>query len=631
MNKGSNDFDLPSDSDESAAAEPAAGESSPATPPSPVSSMVREVESTDSTPDPFKFEHLPPDAQVSTLQRYLTANASSDANEAGESAAATSGVGSEEAHQLLEANRGNLGQMVTELEHRHGGRVMLYVPSDEKYIRRASAVGAVKCIDLIFEFDTRGTMGIEFSGGEADPADGGRGRVGPIVVVNVRPSTPASQMAIASGDMLVAVDGQPVVGQTLETIAPLLSDRSRSHRTLTLRRSWEAQVEFDGTTLDMLQFTFHDRTLGLVLEGGEPVSDDSELMASLRVQSMLPGGAGESVGVLKGDIVLAVEDHNVCGLSMDAFRDRMVDAMNANDPVAFRVVFGRPAKRRLSEPRTASSIIRYAIRFDADSLRRSISSSGINDGDGADDSDDSDDDDDNEVSDDMLDPSTPAGACALLGLDLGSGVPNRFTQNFARPTYVRRTYPNSAARAKGLLRGDVVVNVAGREVESLSTPEVQELFQVAVQELSTGGAALRPLEVVFQRDPTGRTSVIPAHEVDRIVVDFGDSAHLGICFEEVEEPAEAEAEEGGGGGLDGIVVPVGPRIFVDEIKTGSLAMQRGLVEGDFVVAVNGASVRRMNVEDLGPLFKATPQRRLEFERPVWQAPGETLPRLVEIE
>ena len=613
MDKGSDDFDMPSDSDESAAAEPAAGPSSPATPPSPVSSAAREVESTDSTPDPFRFEHLPPDAQVCTLQRYLTANAISDDKTAGEGAAAA--IGSEEVQQLLETNRGNLHKMVFDLEQRHGGRVMLYVPSDERYIRRASAVGAVKCIDLIFEFDTRATMGIEFSGGEADQldqADGGHGRAGPIVVVHVRPSTPASQMAISSGDMLVAVDSQPVVGQTLEAIAPRLSDRSRPHRTLTLRRSWEAQLEFDGTTLDMFQFTFHERTLGLVLEGGEPLSDDSELMALLRVQSMLPGGAGESVGVLKGDIVLAVEDHNVCGLSMDAFRDRMVDAMNANDPVAFRVVFGRPAKRRLSEPRTTSSIIRYAIRFDADCLRRSAS--------GIDGHSDSDSDDDHEVSEDMLDPSTPAGACALLGLDLGSGIPNQSVHHFARPTYIRRTYPNSAARAKGLLRGDVVVHVAGREVEHLSTQEVQELFQLSVKELSTG-VAVQPLEVVFQRDPTGRTSVIPAHEVDRIVVDFGDSAHLGICFEEVDEPDGAD-------GLDGVV---GPRLFVDEIKTGSLAMERGLIEGDFLVAVNGASVRRMNVEDLGPLFKATPQRRLEFERPVQQAPGETLPRLVEVE
>ena len=542
------DFDVPSDSDSDDLGPP----------------KDNAPDSTEDSPDPLKFEHLGPKNQLSTLVAYLRASAP-------EMRQATH----EQVQRMLDSYRGNVAALVAELEHKHGGHVMLHVPSSDAQYTAACAEqnSSDKKFDIDFVFSTSKSMGIEFAGGETD-ADG---KPTPIVVIDVKKGSQAENMLVTIGDLVLHVNSRDVSSRSLEDVAPLLSDRSQPHRTLTLRRSQLAQVEFEGTTHDLVELTFHERTLGLVLEGGEPCDDG--VMEELRVQNMLDDGAGKRAGVKTGDIVLAVNDRNVMGLSMDEFREKMVAAMDTNDPVKFRVLFGRPAERRMSEPVARDSLIRYTVTFERSDVGHADDTSG----------------------------------CASLGMVLGAGVPDAQSQG-NRPTYVRSTDSNSAARRKGLCRGDVVISVAGTDTQLMSLSSIQNLLSENIKKLSARG--IKQLEVVFQRDPSGQ-SVVPQREADRFTIDFGDSAKLGVCFESKDDDEMTDSSQ--------------PRLYIDEVTSGSLAMEKGLMRGDFVVAVNGASVRRMDVDDLGPLFQATPQRRLEFEREVRKAPADIEPVLVESE
>lgn len=66
-----------------------------------------------------------------------------------------------------------------------------------------------------------------------------------------------------------------------------------------------------------------------------------------------------------------------------------------------------------------------------------------------------------------------------------------------RPTYVRQTYPGSAAAAKGLKRGDVLISVAGRPVQQMQLHGVEQMLGDAVRRLMDGTRGQKPLSVRF--------------------------------------------------------------------------------------------------------------------------------------
>lgn len=61
---------------------------------------------------------------------------------------------------------------------------------------------------------------------------------------------------VVPGDTLLAVNGTNVVGQSVEEVMPLLRSQAAPTRSVTFRRSRQAQLKFRGAVYHMVLLTF---------------------------------------------------------------------------------------------------------------------------------------------------------------------------------------------------------------------------------------------------------------------------------------------------------------------------------------------------------------------------------------
>ena len=88
---------------------------------------------------------------------------------------------------LVQANQHRLSNFVEDLEAKHGGRVMLHVPVDDRYAEAMTNehLTAEESVDLTFVFDASQSLGVDLSGGETT-SEAGAAANSAIVVIDVK-------------------------------------------------------------------------------------------------------------------------------------------------------------------------------------------------------------------------------------------------------------------------------------------------------------------------------------------------------------------------------------------------------------------------------------------------------------
>lgn len=137
-----------------------------------------------------------------------------------------------------------------------------------------------------------------------------------VLVLDVRPGSPAADAGLRFGDFILSVDGRKVA--TPEELLNAISDRKpESEAKLRLWRNGEEQdVTVTFASREAFRGGFREGPtpqqrpwLGIVLRDSE--GQENQDQAALRVRRVYPGGPAEQAGLQTGDVITAIDDQSV--------------------------------------------------------------------------------------------------------------------------------------------------------------------------------------------------------------------------------------------------------------------------------------------------------------------------------